>query len=611
MAREPPPRRLLPTIVAVSLLACSPTQAAISNLDASYRFLVSDRAAQGGALYTLTTGPLTGRAIPLSYYDSAEYWGAYVCRLPGNACNVKDIYNPSKYSLRPLPGPAGDLQTERVNTHNGTNIYDAATWQIAVVLGEVANGFGSTAKQDAFALANNLNALLHEGFGGKSNLRATTTGDTFLYNSHVVASAKAAYAFRMLSHTWLSTDPLAGTRYASLISTSSLPNDNRDYQSGKVTWSDWKPFTGENAWAFLLGPLHAAFLHYVRGTHGSFVPFRDIAVQNALDVLPTFASMQSQIGGVYYAPSGTLANYGDRPVNPHQVSVENNFSLYAGLKILQSTLRAESDNEKDLTNQERLAIKEALATVRTMINGGSNFPRTSTKGLLAFFRDSAWLDGAFVQGGLANDPGATRDWIPALEPKAVDVNTWGIAALGAPQVDRWFGFGASFKTWQSVKRWGGYGVGRRLWGVGYSDQDGNGMNPDGTYQGAILSAEWTAGAVNMVRNMLSHYGTVSAGSASYAAAQEYVRSLKQDESAMLDGVQGLRADNYQSTPFAGKPAVHASLVTQAMRPYLYASRRFFIPFGWYANPIPSTCSTAWIIMLADSYDPFGYGGVPN
>jgi hypothetical protein len=48
-----------------------------------------------------------------------------------------------------------------------------------------------------------------------------------------------------------------------------------------------------------------------------------------------------------------------------------------------------------------------------------------------------------------------------------------------------------------------------------------------------------------------------------------------------------------------------------MQPYVYASRRYAIPFGWYANPLPSTCATAWVLMLAAGFDPFGYGGAPN
>jgi hypothetical protein len=30
-----------------------------------------------------------------------------------------------------------------------------------------------------------------------------------------------------------------------------------------------------------------------------------------------------------------------------------------------------------------------------------------------------------------------------------------------------------------------------------------------------------------------------------------------------------------------------------------------------SNPIPSTASTASVVMVADDYDPFGYGGKPQ
>jgi hypothetical protein len=64
------------------------------------------------------------------------------------------------------------------------------------------------------------------------------------------------------------------------------------------------------------------------------VPFHDLAVQAALQVLPAFAALQSPLGAVYYAPSGTPANQGQKSVSPYAVSVENNLSLYAGLIIL-------------------------------------------------------------------------------------------------------------------------------------------------------------------------------------------------------------------------------------------------------------------------------------
>jgi hypothetical protein len=78
------------------------------------------------------------------------------------------------------------------------------------------------------------------------------------------------------------------------------------------------------------------------------VPFREPAVRAALQLLPAFAAMQAPIGGVHYAPSGTLRNRLDEPVDPREIVVENNVSLYAGLRILQATLRAQLQHDEAL-----------------------------------------------------------------------------------------------------------------------------------------------------------------------------------------------------------------------------------------------------------------------
>lgn len=596
---------------------CAYAQAQFSDLGATYQFLVSDRQTHHGTLYTATSGTLKGAALPLSFFDTPEYWALHVCSGAQFPCVVTDIYDPARFTLNPEPGLAGDLQTERVNVHNGTNIYDAATWQIAVVLGQVVNGFDNSKKQNAYTLATNQNRLLAAGYSADANKiepnsnRAVTRGNVFRYNNQTISNGAQAYTFRMIPRAWLATDPLIDTTYGTWITAKGLPPLNKDYQRGKITWADWKPITGENAWAFLLGPLHAAYIHHVLGGRKEFVPFDDLAIQNALAVLPTFAVMQSPVGGIYYAPSGTASNQGKETVNPHQVSVENSISVYAGLRVLAATLRAELKSERNLSQNDKTAIATALATIAIMINGGQAEAGQSTEGLLAFFKTRAWRNNEFVQGGLANDPDEKLNWVPTLAPKAVDTNTWGVAALGAKLIDDWYGFGAAYNNWRQVKRWGAYGVNQRLLGVGYSDQDGNGMNPDGTYKQGILSAEWTAGAINMVRSMVHHYQNVENASPNRTAAKSYVTSLKADERAMIEGIQKLRFADYSKTSFPGKPANFAKLMNLQSSPYLYASKRYLIPFGWYANPLPSTCSTAWIIMLADGYDPFGYAGKVN
>ncbi|MDA8137280.1 MAG: hypothetical protein M0036_01400 [Desulfobacteraceae bacterium] len=588
-------------------------QVAPTDLADSYRFLVSDRSV-GGALYTASAGVLKGRALPLSFLDSSRYWGEFVCRQPGVNCAVTDIYNHADYTLKPAAGPAADLQTERVYIHNGINIYDGAVWQIAVVLGQVVNGFGNPHSQDAHDLANNQNLLLREGYSGDADTavhganRAVTQHDLFIYNGHALADPRQAYHFRMIGRTWLSDDPFMATPYASLIKAVDLPLGNSIYKPGRISWSDWKPITGENAWAFLIGPLQAAYLHHVRAKKSTFIPFQDLAVQQALAVLPAFAAMQTPIGAVCYAPSGTMANQGTQTVNPHQVAVENNFSVYVGLNLLQATLRAELSAQSTLKDKEKRTIQEALTTIQTMIHGGQIGNYQPTEGLLKFFQNRAWRNGRFVQGGLANDDQQQSDWIPFLKPQAVDVNTWGVAALGARQIDAWFGSGAAFKVWQQVKQWGACGQGKALWGVGFSDQDGNGTGEDRTFRQGILSAEWTAGAIVMVRNMFNYYRRADAGD---DKARAYVAALEEDEKAMLKGVIHLRLDHYSEFEIPGKPNNYSDLIASRSQPYLYASRRVFIPFGWYANPLPSTSATAWIILVADGYDPFGYGGVPN
>lgn len=608
----------LTSIVFLQTLMVMPlgrAQSTASDVESSYRFLVSDRDTAGGILYMATAEKLQGRLLPLSFSDNPEYWGEHVCRLPGNTCSVTDVYDPQSYSLTPLKSLSGDLQTERVNTHNGTNIYDAATWQIAVMLGHVVNGFSLPNNQDSYALVSNQNYLLNEGYNGNSSHvspgenRAMTDGKKFVYNQQAITEPKQAYTYRMLPRNWLSPDPFAGTKYADRINTTPLPPRNPEYQPGRVTWTDWKPITGENAWAFFLGPLQAAYIYYIIDEKSVFVPLQDPAVQNALDILPTFAAMQSPSGSVYYGPAGTTANQGDQLIDPYGVSVENNFSLYAGLKVLHATLLATTTHAKNLRAKDTAEVNQALQLINSMINGGKIGKTHTTAGLLSFFRDLAWHDGEFYQGGYANDPVRTVQWVPSLQPKAVDVNTWGTAALGPQQIDAWFGFGAAYQNWQQVKQWGGFGAGKTLWGVGFSDQDGNGIDLNGNYRQGILSTEWTAGAINMVRTMIVYYRTIPNASPHYRQAKHFLETLGLDEKSMLASIEKMRLDIYPTVGFSGQPQNFLQLFpAQQTKPYLYASKRYLIPFGWYANPIPSTSSTAWIIMVKAGYNPFVYGG---
>lgn len=223
-------------------------------------------------------------------------------------------------------------------------------------------------------------------------------------------------------------------------------------------------------------------------------------------------------------------------------------------------MRATLNGGAALSADAKNEITDALRLIDVMIEGGQIDPQRQTKGLLSFFRSAAWQNGVFVEGGLADAPGQNRDWVPATQTLAVDVQTWGIAALGTKQIDGWFGYGASFELWQRLKTWGGYGVGKTLWGVGYSDKDGNGIDQAGAYRQGLMSAEGAAGAINAVCNMLCYYGAEAPASSHYSAAKTYAARLKQDEAAMLTAIEALRIDQYAKTEFPGKPADYAKLL---------------------------------------------------
>ncbi|HEY9659773.1 MAG TPA: hypothetical protein V6C65_15055, partial [Allocoleopsis sp.] len=195
--------------------------------------------------------------------------------------------------------------------------------------------------------------------------------------------------------------------------------------------------------------------------------------------------------------------------------------------------------------------------------------------------------GVFCQGGTYTQ----NTWTPTTDSQAVDVSTWGLTVLGPQNLDQWFGAGTAFNIWQNVKQWGSFSQNGQLWGVGYSSEDNN----------AIMSAEWTAGAINAVRCLMLQYQTDPVK----------FSSLQADHDAMMNRILNLRSDKYVAASFPG--GLDKNAFTHVNPPsgqlaFLYASKRYNIPFGWYSNPIPSTTSTSWTIYLHYDYNPFQLGG---
>ncbi|MFM7784786.1 MAG: hypothetical protein ACKPE6_09120, partial [Gammaproteobacteria bacterium] len=211
--RLPPRSVATAALIAALALGGSPLRADEA-LGETYRFLVSARD-DGGVLFRGTAGALAGRALPLSFHDSAAYWLTEVCAAPPDRCTVAVDYRGWDHALAPRESPAGELLTERVMTHVGSNVYDAATWQIAVMLGALRGGFpveegGEQGVEAAWRLAQTPLALLAGGHFAKAShpvpdmIRARTAGDVFRYNGQVITEPRAAYVFRTLPPQWLS-----------------------------------------------------------------------------------------------------------------------------------------------------------------------------------------------------------------------------------------------------------------------------------------------------------------------------------------------------------------------------------------------------------------------
>lgn len=496
------------------------------------------------------------------------------------------------------------------------------------------------------SLADNIDLMLKQGhptdatapkFGSHRGM-TVENGDgtlTFAYNT-LALNAKTGYdqsqvyMFRMIPRTFVTPDPFVGTKDFAKYVKNGKTGPAPDYQPGAPTWTDWKPVTGENAWGFFLGPLQSQYLREVVGGGKKCVSFKSMAIQNALPILTAFSAMQSRIGAVYYLTEGALGNTGDKPAPFFKISVENNASLLAGLNIFRQILNDMVANKCATAAQ----VQSGLDKLNVLIDGGVNpIQNYTTEGLLTFFKKYAFdkTTGLFGSGGTSNSSIA---WAPYTasdnEPQAVDVNTWGVSALGVPFVDISVGsFGSSFQMWEKVKRFGGFYVGTELHGVGYSDKDKNGATVDtqgnvvsslrASAADGIISGEWTLGAINMLKVMIQQYSDLSTGTLftpdQIKQIPGMITKMQADLDSMLKNMANVRSDTYPSAPaMAGhqpQGGAYNDLIKMDDRnqvAFLYASKRYFIPFGWYANPIPSTTSTAWALMVHHGFNAFSLGG---
>jgi len=149
----------------------------------------------------------------------------------------------------------------------------------------------------------------------------------------------------------------------------------------------------------------------------------------------------------------------------------------------------------------------------------------------------------------------------------------GYVVISPLLIDQWFGVGASHNIWQTTKRIGGFNCIHPT--TGYCDGVGFTQNPE-----QVFSGEWTLGAINMLRIFASEYNNLS-----YQTEAKFMRDAIENQ---LIGTATIG-----STPVTGVK---------------YSNIRYYIPFGWWANPLLSVASTGWTVFADNDFNPFYLGG---
>eukprot|EP01121_Diplochlamys_sp_Union-15-3_P018287 TRINITY_DN6630_c0_g1_i2.p1 TRINITY_DN6630_c0_g1~~TRINITY_DN6630_c0_g1_i2.p1 ORF type:complete len:529 (-),score=60.96 TRINITY_DN6630_c0_g1_i2:32-1618(-) len=312
------------------------------------------------------------------------------------------------------------------------------------------------------------------------------------------------------------------------------------------TWNDYKPILGENSWSRLTGPLQTAFIRADGNVNA--IPDSDLTL--SLNYIPSLSKMMiNTIGAIHYAPYNTWSMDG---LAGNEISTENQASTLAGLRMLEYILTKKGTHQ------------DVVAEIQQLTSSIENYLRTAYDPKLGYFR----------QGGLWNQTLNSFTWATIF---AVDCQTWVMSILGPNKVDSWFGAGTALKIWQKTKEIGGYGFDpstNYTKGVGYSSNQ----------QDQVFSGEWTFGAITMTRVFANELTDPTVKNRMIYEGR-FMRAAIENELTTSHVING-----------------------QNSLGVLYSNKRYYIPFGWWANPLLASSSTGWAVLVDKSYNPFYLGG---
>lgn len=424
----------------------------------------------------------------------------------------------------------------------------------------------------------------------------------------------------------------------------------------EFTWNDFKPIVGENAWAMFLGPLTLALKVY--GSPDK-IPEDSPEFQLGYSIIPALQALRVSAtgvgkGAIYYTPHNAFFYKGSTNINAGStVSVENQASLLAGLKAFGWVLSYKPKYEK------------TLCEVNDMISGLEEFLFSAWNG--EFFRQGGTYDKQADNWswGTANQPDFAVDcqtWVTTvLGPKKIDqqfgantsYNLW--QTLKAKS-----GYGTFVNN--SVK---GTGYSLRPDYVGFPSTDTREVSPvitvaitdpyDSFNESAWLDRVAYVLGVPPASAKILNYTTASVGTRvalvftriGFKTARQtavdfvnlcntpgtdsyrYAHCFNAAVEEIFSGEWTLGAINYLRVVVAnsGYPDhMLDELVNEAdfMRMYvdeellsmervrtsydqhagiLYGSARYYVPFGWWSNPIQATSSTGWAVFVDSSWNP--------
>ncbi|MBI3315521.1 MAG: hypothetical protein HYZ87_00915, partial [Candidatus Omnitrophica bacterium] len=376
------------------------------------------------------------------------------------------------------PFPVSEY-VKRVILNYGVNFYDNANVQVVYALSGLTNRADQTT------------TLLSGGYLGQFNdIRAHNAPFTY-GDAKVTLPRTNSYTFNMLPANGVYSplqDPFTGE-----TSVLGYPEFNT------IHWLDYKPRTGENVWANILGPLQTAYLK-----NNGVISLDSPEAKLAFSILPALEALKSPVGAIYSAPHGTF----ELPGNV--ISNETQASVLAALDALLYVLEQNKDSHPAQYSDLVLRVN-SLKTFILFYLGAYAF-NTAT--------------GVLNQGGQVD----TNGMFTADTNFAVDASTWPLLVLNRSTgdirtVDQFFGGeGAAYRIWQAVKqRAGFYDTNGVLRGVSFSAGHDN------------YFTEQTAVAVLMARELAKEYRRT--GRADYAAA------LEKDAITMREGMDRLSYAN--------------------------------------------------------------------